>query len=126
MVLSTYTAPTPPVCVTQFMAIRSKLKAPFRITLRGVVADLSDMQLTQQEWNKRTFNLVDDAGMWVRCCALGLSARSRALARGCARSRWLAVALSLVSFAFLGLLAYLLFSGLYLRGKAFKDGSIGH
>ena len=64
------------------MSIRSKLKAPFRITLRGFVDDVSEMQFTQQEASKRTFNLVDDAGMWIRCCALGLSARSRALENG--------------------------------------------
>ena len=40
------------------------------------------MHLTQQDASKRTFNLVDDAGMWIRCCALYLSARSRALANG--------------------------------------------
>ena len=75
-----YIAPMPPVCVTQFMSVRSKLKAPFRITLRGIISDLSEMLLSQQEATKRTFNVVDDAGMWIRCCALGLSARSRALA----------------------------------------------
>ena len=40
------------------------------------------MLLSQQEASKRTFNLVDDAGMWIRRYALGLSARSRALVNG--------------------------------------------
>ena len=40
------------------------------------------MLFTLQDVDKRTFNLVDEAGMWVRCCALGLTARSLALANG--------------------------------------------
>ena len=40
------------------------------------------MQLTLQESSKRTFILVDDSGMWIRCCAVGLPARSRALSNG--------------------------------------------
>ena len=71
--------PEPPVCVTQFMSVRSKLKSLFRISIRGVVTELSDMQFTQTESEKRTFILVDDAGMWIRCCAIGLQATSRAL-----------------------------------------------
>ena len=82
LVSATYTAPTNPVCVTHFMSVRSKLKAPFRITLRGFISDLSEMLISQQEAHKRTFNVVDDAGMWIRCCALGLSATSRALRNG--------------------------------------------
>ena len=68
--------------VVQFSTMRSKLKAPCRVTLRGVICDLSEMQLSLQESSKRTFVLVDDLGMWIRCCAIGLSARSRALANG--------------------------------------------
>ena len=71
--------PEPPVCITQFVSVRNKLKSPFRISIRGVVTELSDMQFTQTESEKRTFILVDDAGMWIRCCAIGLQATSRAL-----------------------------------------------
>ena len=38
------------------------------------------MHLTQQDANKRTFILVDDAGMWIRCSAIGHIATARALA----------------------------------------------
>ena len=75
-----YVAPTWPTCVTQFASVRSKFKPPFRVTLRGVITDLSEMQMTLQETNKRTFILVDEAGSWLRCCALAMTARSRALA----------------------------------------------
>ena len=40
------------------------------------------MQSSSQDLDKRTFTLVDDAGTWIRCCALGLTARARALANG--------------------------------------------
>ena len=50
--------------------------------MRGVISDLSEMLLTLQESNKRMFSLVDDAGMWIRCCAIDLTARSRALSNG--------------------------------------------
>ena len=78
----TYTIPEAPACIGQFLSIQSKLRAPFRITLRGTVDDVSDMMLTQQDTKKRTFSLVDGAGMWLRCCALGRCAQSRCLANG--------------------------------------------
>ena len=78
----TYTIPEAPACINQFLSLQSKLRAPFRITLRGIIDDLSDMQLTQQDSKKREFNLVDSAGMWLRCCALGRCAQSRCLENG--------------------------------------------
>ena len=69
-------------CTSHFLSLQFKLGAPFRITLRGIIDDISDMLLTQQDNNKRTFILVDGAGMWLRCCALGTCALSRALENG--------------------------------------------
>ena len=40
------------------------------------------MQLTQQEYLKQIFCIVDDAGYFFRCGATGLSARSHALQNG--------------------------------------------
>ena len=82
MTSSAYTSPEAPACISQFLSLQSKLRAPFRITLRGSIDDLSDMSLTQQDSKKRTFILVDDAGMWLRCCALGRCAQSRCLENG--------------------------------------------
>ena len=67
----TYTIPEAPACINQFLSLQSKLRAPFRITLRGIIDDIFDMLLTQQDSKNRTFILVDGAGMWLRCCALG-------------------------------------------------------
>ena len=66
----------------QFLSLQSKLRAQFRITLRGIIDDISDMLLTQQDSKKRTFILVDGAGMWLRCCTLGRCAQSRCLENG--------------------------------------------
>jgi hypothetical protein len=62
--------------------VRSKLQAPCRVTLRGIICELSEKQLSLSESVKRTFILVDEAGMWIRCCAVGLPARSLALSNG--------------------------------------------
>ena len=40
------------------------------------------MQATVSESDKRLFTLVDDAGSWIKCCAIGMPARSLALANG--------------------------------------------
>ena len=77
-----YVAPTPPACIDQLSNILGKCQAPFRVTLRGVIADLSEMQVTVSEADKRSFNLVDDAGTWIKCCAIGMPARSLALVNG--------------------------------------------
>ena len=74
-----YRPPEAPICVTQLISVRAELKSPLRITIRGVVAELSDMQFTDAQTRKRTFIIIDDAGMFIRCNAIGLPATSRAL-----------------------------------------------
>jgi hypothetical protein len=79
---ATYSPLVWPVCVNQFAMVRSKLQAPCRVSLRGIISELSEMQLSMKESTKRTFILVDESGMWIRCCAVGLPARSLALSNG--------------------------------------------
>jgi hypothetical protein len=79
---ATYEPPVWPVCVIQFAMVRSRLQAPCRVSLRGTICELSEKQLTLKESPKRTFILVDESGMWIRCCAVGLPARSLALSNG--------------------------------------------
>ena len=50
--------------------------------MRGVITDLSELQATVAEPDKRSFTLVDDAGSCIKCCAIGLPARSLALRDG--------------------------------------------
>ena len=47
-----------------------------------MITDLSDIQATVQEDYKRLFTLVDNAGAWIKCCAIGMPARSLALVNG--------------------------------------------
>ena len=77
-----YTAPMPPGCINEFSGLVGRCKAPFRVTLRGMITDLSDIQATVQEDYKRLFTLVDNAGAWIKCCAIGMPARSLALVNG--------------------------------------------
>ena len=46
---ATYRPPVWPVCVIQFATVRSKLQAPRHVSLRGVICDLSEMQLSLQQ-----------------------------------------------------------------------------
>ena len=55
------------------------MQAPFRGTFRGTVADLQNLDTTQQGQAKRVFKLVDATGAYLECCALGHNAYSTAL-----------------------------------------------
>jgi len=79
---ATYLPPVWPVCVNKFAMVRSKLQAPCRVSLRGIISELSEKQLSAKDRDKRTFILVDESGLWIRCCAVGLHARPRALSNG--------------------------------------------
>ena len=59
-----------------------RCKAPFRLTLRGIITDVSAIQGTVKEDESRLFTLVDNDGSWIKCCAIGMPARSLALVHG--------------------------------------------
>ena len=50
--------------------------------MRGMVTDVQAADVSQQGSEKRMFSIVDEAGSWLRCCALGRNAWTRALAEG--------------------------------------------
>ena len=77
-----YTPPAHPQCISNFIAVRSKLQPPFRCSMRGMVTDVQAADVSQQGSEKRLFSIVDEAGSWLRCCALGRNAQTRALAEG--------------------------------------------
>ena len=77
-----YNPPMPPACIHEFSDLVGRCKAPFRVTLRGLITDLSEMQATVSESDKRLFTLIDEAGSWIKCCAVGMPARSVSLANG--------------------------------------------
>ena len=77
-----YNPPMPPACIHEFSDLVGRCKAPFRVTLRGLITDLSEMQATVSESDKRLFTLIDEAGSWIKCCAVGMPARSVSLSNG--------------------------------------------
>ena len=59
--------------------MRGKLRAPFRITLKGMVMDLCDVDYSQSQNTKRVFDLMDPSGAYVKVCAMAHNSMSGAL-----------------------------------------------
>ena len=74
-----YKSPSPGHCYSQFGTYRLKLVPPFRATLRGTIVDASEEDVTLAGQPKKTFALVDDAGAWLQCVAVGRNALSSCL-----------------------------------------------
>ena len=67
-------------CVVHFLSIKSKLIAPFRITLKGTVSSAQEVaEATVSGTAKKSFHVVDDTGTWIPCIALGRHANSRVI-----------------------------------------------
>ena len=79
LTVETFTVPPSDCCVTEFRPIRHKLKAPFRLTLKGRIADVQGLEASQAGNEKRRFDIVDNCGSFISCCAMRHSARSTAL-----------------------------------------------
>ena len=47
-----------------------------------MVADVQDEEISQAGQLKKYFDLVDDTGAWLSCCACGRNATSKALQNG--------------------------------------------
>ena len=75
----TYQVPPAENCVTEFQDLRGKLEAPFRLTVKGRVADLQGVEYSQSGHSKRMFDLVDSSGLYISCCAMHHNAESTAL-----------------------------------------------
>ena len=58
------------------------LTAPFKATLIGTVANAGSLDATAMGHAKRTFDLVDDQGAWMKCLAVGRNATSLFLEDG--------------------------------------------
>jgi len=79
LVGSVCAVPTSSVCASVFSAMRGKLVAPFRATIKGVIAELQSLDYTQQGNEVRYFKLVDGSGHFIRCAAMAHNATSTAL-----------------------------------------------
>ena len=75
----TWVVPSQDVCIASFAPLKTRLNAPFRVTVRGVVQDLQDLDYSQQGNEDRYFKLVDAAGFYLQCAAMHHNAHSRAL-----------------------------------------------
>ena len=82
VVSSTYVPPPSSHCIKNFVSVRSKLKPPFRCSLGGIIANVQEASYSQNGNLKRQFNLVDEMGNWIVCCALGRNVHSRGLVEG--------------------------------------------
>ena len=76
---SSFQKPPRSICIYDFFADRSRLRAPFKATIAGSIANVQDLDTTQSGHAKCSFELVDDSGCWISCCAIGRNATSPAL-----------------------------------------------
>ena len=65
--------------VSSFAPLKTQLLAPFRVTVRGVVQDLQELDFSQQGNEVKYFKLVDAAGFYLQCAAMHHNSHSRAL-----------------------------------------------
>ena len=76
---ASFRSPPRSICIYDFFADRSRLRAPFKATIAGSIANVQDLDTTQSGHAKCSFELVDDSGCWISCCAIGRNATSPAL-----------------------------------------------
>ena len=66
-------------CISAFRFLRNRLNSPFRLTIKGRVADLQSLEQPQGGNAKRVFDIVDIAGLYITCCAMKHNVDSSAL-----------------------------------------------
>ena len=67
------------VCITQFAPHVDAYHPPFTCTIRGTIVAVSKMAQTRhatQPQLKLCFELMDNEGTWIKCCATGENAKS--------------------------------------------------
>ena len=74
-----YVPPTTDVCITKFYPVRSQMSPPFRASFRGMATNIRNLDATQQGSPVREFDLVDESGVWIKCCAWGRNSRVKNL-----------------------------------------------
>ena len=66
-------------CISAFRLLRNRLNSPFRLKIKGRVADLQSLEQSQGGNAKRVFDIVDNAGLYITCCAMKRNVDSSAL-----------------------------------------------
>ena len=77
-----FRVPDTTVAIRHFSSMRTKLIAPFRASFVGVITNVGEVGLTQNGQHKRSFDLVDDQGAWMKCLALGKNAGAKCIKDG--------------------------------------------
>ena len=52
---------------------------PFKATFAGMMSNVQNLEASSSGQPKRCFDLVDEVGSWIKCCAIGRSATSLAI-----------------------------------------------
>jgi len=82
LLTSTFSPPTSTQCITDYSTARALLVPPFRCSVKGTVVDVQDTDFSSSGHPTQLFDIVDDTGSWIRCCAVGRNASARALVEG--------------------------------------------
>ena len=77
-----YSVPGNNIAIRNFASMRTKLTAPFKASLVGTVTNVGSLDMTQLGLSKRTFEIVDDQGAWMKALVVGKNATSLSLAEG--------------------------------------------
>ena len=80
-----FAAPPSELCVSIFRTLRNKMTPPFRLSVKGRVVDLQSPEMSQAGNAKRIFDIVDNAGTYITCCAMKHNVESSAFI---ASKRW--------------------------------------
>ena len=75
----TFQVPPTDCCVSVFGCLQSKLSAPFRLSVAGVITDVQPLVMLAGGNKKRIFDVVDGTGSFFTCCAMLHNAESPAL-----------------------------------------------
>ena len=76
---ASYRIPSTVCCVRKYSSLGDPLTANFRGTFHGVIMDILPLDYTQSGNPKRQFNLVDNSGTYLMCCAMMQNTQSVAL-----------------------------------------------
>jgi len=77
-----YQVPNGEFCLHTFPRRPNFWVAPFRVTLTGTIINVQGGTYSEEGNVKVFFDLVDNAGTWVLCCALGMLAHNKCIRNG--------------------------------------------
>ena len=61
----TFVAPPFPQCISRYLPHRNLLVTPFKVTLKGMIANVQPITMSLQGKAKVIFELVEDTGSWL-------------------------------------------------------------